>query len=138
MALIRGVGSLFPCPRCLIPEAKQGDLSARAPLQTVASTKATIQEAREQELVRDREELLKASGLRDVDVWNPHSSHFSFCTAANDTSRRTFSGRLIIPTHTLLCLSIVSILCLVACFTNIYGNVLRSSLRNWVGKLPLK
>jgi len=78
MALIRGVGSLFPCPRCLIPEGKQGDLSARALLRTVANTKATIQAAREQELVRDKEDILKSSGLRDVDVWSPRLSHFLF------------------------------------------------------------
>jgi len=68
MALIRGVGSLFPCPRCLIPEAKQGDPSARAPLRTAVDTRATIQEARGKRLVGDKEEILKAAGLRDVDV----------------------------------------------------------------------
>jgi len=68
MALIRGVGSLFPCPRCLIPEAKQGDPLARAPLRTAANTRATIQEARGQRLVGSKEEMLKAVGLRDVDV----------------------------------------------------------------------
>ena len=68
MALIRGIGSLFPCPRCLIPEAKQGDHSVSAPLRTEANTKATIQEAREKRLAGDKEGVLKAAGLRDVDV----------------------------------------------------------------------
>jgi hypothetical protein len=68
MALIRGVGSLFPCPRCLISGAIQGELSASAPLRTAAGTEATIQEARGKQLAGDREETLKAAGLRDVDV----------------------------------------------------------------------
>jgi len=68
MALIRGVGSLFPCPRCLISDIKLGDLSARAPLRTAADTKAIIQEAREKEFSGQTEETLKSAGLRDVDV----------------------------------------------------------------------
>ena len=68
MALIRGVNSLFPCPRCLISGDKQGDISARAPLRTEAATKATIKKAREQRLAGDKEEILKGTGLRDVDV----------------------------------------------------------------------
>ena len=67
MALIRGVKCLFPCPRCLIPQAKQGSLSS-APLRTVASTRAIIQEAREQQHAQEKEEILKAAGLRNVDV----------------------------------------------------------------------
>lgn len=67
MALIRGVKCLFPCPQCLIPKAKQGSLSS-APLRTVAGTRAVIQEAREKRHAGDKEEVLKAAGLRDVDV----------------------------------------------------------------------
>lgn len=67
MALIRGVGSLFPCPRCLIPEAKLGELSASAPLRTTASMKAIIMEARGMRS-GEKEALLKSFGLRDVDV----------------------------------------------------------------------
>jgi len=68
MGLIRGVGSLFPCPRCLIPEAQLGDLSAKAPLRTTANTMATIQEARAEWYKKDRKDKLKAARLRDVDV----------------------------------------------------------------------
>ena len=68
MALIRGVKCWFPCPRCLIPEAKQGDSLEDAPPRTAAGTMATIQKAREQELAGDREDILKAAGLRNVDV----------------------------------------------------------------------
>lgn len=68
MALIRGVKCLFPCPRCMISQEKQGDISVNAPPRTAAGTKATIQEARKQKRVGDKEAILKASGLRDVDV----------------------------------------------------------------------
>lgn len=77
MALIRGVGSLFPCPRCLIHKHKQGDPLASAPLRTVAGTKATIQEAQGMSLVGDKEEILKAAGLRDVNVrLHSYNSYF--------------------------------------------------------------
>jgi hypothetical protein len=68
MALIRGVNSLYPCPRCLIAHTEQRDLSVTAPLRTTANAKATVQEAREYRLVEDREKTLKDAGLRDVDV----------------------------------------------------------------------
>ena len=67
MALIRGVNSLFPCPRCLISDVKLGDPSASAPLRTAVNTKATIQEARGKKLLGEKE-VLKAVGLRDVDA----------------------------------------------------------------------
>jgi hypothetical protein len=75
MALIRGVGSLFPCPRCLIPELKQGEPSASAPLQTEAGTRATLEEARGKKRAGDKEDILKAAGLRDVDV-RPHFYYY--------------------------------------------------------------
>jgi len=68
MALIQGVGSLFLCPRCLIPEDKQGDLSVRAPLQTMADARAKLQEAQGEWLATERKNKLKAVGLQDVDV----------------------------------------------------------------------
>ena len=68
MALIRGVGSLVTCPRCLVPEAQLGTHSARAPLRTTANTKATIEEAWGKQTGGEKEEVLKASGLRDIDV----------------------------------------------------------------------
>lgn len=68
MSLIRGVGSLSPCPRCLIQANQQGDPSAHAPAWTSAGTQATIQDARKQRFAKDKEEILKSAGLRDVDV----------------------------------------------------------------------
>ena len=68
MALIRGVGSLSPCPRCLILDGELGDLSVRAPLRTTADTQAKLREARAKQNVTDGDNILKAVGLRDVDV----------------------------------------------------------------------
>jgi len=72
MALTRGINGLRPCLRCLIPSDKQGDLRASAPPRTAVDAKATVLEARGQTLVGDKNEILKAAGLRDVDV-RPHS-----------------------------------------------------------------
>ena len=63
MALIRGVGSLFPCPQCLISEAKLGDPLASAPLRTAAGTIDTIAGAQGKRLAGDKEDTLKAAGL---------------------------------------------------------------------------
>jgi len=68
MSLIRGVNGLCPCPRCLIQADKQGDPSGRAPARTAANTQATINRARQQKFLKDKEEILKNAGLRDVDV----------------------------------------------------------------------
>ena len=68
MALIRSFPSLRPCPRCLIVDQKLGQFSEEAPLRTVEAGKATLEEARGKQLLGDKEEVLKASGMRDVDV----------------------------------------------------------------------
>jgi hypothetical protein len=68
MALTRGVKSLYPCPRCLIAAAKQGDLSATATLRTAEKTKDLVLRARKHQYAKDKEEDLKSQSLRDVDV----------------------------------------------------------------------
>ena len=86
MALIWGVGSLFPCPRCLISCDKLGDLSVTAPLRTADHTRATILEAREEDLLGDKEESLKCAGLRDVDVrLHSYGSHFILLLTISST-----------------------------------------------------
>jgi hypothetical protein len=69
MSLIRGVNSLFPCPRCLIHTDQQGDPSVRAPARTSADMQAIVQDARQERFAKDKEETLKSAGLRDVDVF---------------------------------------------------------------------
>ena len=71
MALIRGVGSLHPCPRCLIHHMKLKDLTHVSVLRTTENMKAEVQRARTQRLLKDKEEILKSAGLREVDVRFP-------------------------------------------------------------------
>jgi hypothetical protein len=68
MALIRGAQCLSPCPRCLILSDQQGDYSVILVPRTVAETRATLLEARGERYATGKEEILKAVGLRDVDV----------------------------------------------------------------------
>ena len=78
MALIRGVKSLHPCPRCLIHTSQQGDLSRTAALRTTAEMKAKVLEARAKEFAYESEVILKDCGLRDVDVC-PHFLYQKHC-----------------------------------------------------------
>jgi hypothetical protein len=68
MALIRGVGSLHPCPRCLIHEDSLGYANKTADLRMTESTKIVLENARSMRYAMDKEDILKASGLRDIDV----------------------------------------------------------------------
>lgn len=68
MALIRGVGSLAPCPRCLIVEKDMWNPSIHALPRTSAGTCATIADSKREKRVGKREEILKSAGLRDVEV----------------------------------------------------------------------
>ncbi|KAJ6569359.1 hypothetical protein B0H19DRAFT_939007 [Mycena capillaripes] len=81
MSLIRGLGGLYPCPMCFVPKDKQSDLSLEFPLRTGKDSERIVIEAREQRLLGEREAMLKAKGLRDVDnaLWkirgsDPHSA----------------------------------------------------------------
>lgn len=68
MALTRGPQSLFPCTRCLIFHNDQGNLMVVAALRMVDGMKGIVEEAQTQDTGKDKEELLKGNGLRDVDV----------------------------------------------------------------------
>lgn len=69
MALIRGgVFSLYPCPRCLVHKDKLGDLSKTSKLRTAKEMQQAITRAQGQRLRAEKEEILKACGMRDVDV----------------------------------------------------------------------
>lgn len=67
MALIRGVNSNFPCPVCLIPGDQLTDLSTNYTLRTTESMKKIYDDAQNLNATQ-RENLLKAHGLRDVSV----------------------------------------------------------------------
>ena len=68
MALIRGVGSRHPCPRCVIHEESLGYANKTADLRTTGNMKIVLEKARSAHYAREKEEILKANGLRDVDV----------------------------------------------------------------------
>lgn len=68
MALIRGVRSLHPCPTCLVHRDELSNLSLPFALRTTAGMQAVLREARELRTKKDRDELLKNFGLRDVEV----------------------------------------------------------------------
>ena len=63
MALIQGVNCLFPCPQCMVSEAKQDDLLVREPPRMATKTKAMIWEAQAKRLVGERKDILKAARL---------------------------------------------------------------------------
>ena len=119
MALIRGVSSLFPCPRCIIPADKQGDISVKAPLRTTANMVSVLREARQERHLKDRKEKLKAVGLRDVDV----RLHFYYSRFVRllTSPERTSSGESRTRTPLVPYPSIASIPSLVACFGITFG-----------------
>ncbi|KIM63297.1 hypothetical protein SCLCIDRAFT_24432 [Scleroderma citrinum Foug A] len=67
MALIRGIMSNFPCPVCLIPREQISKFPDPYPLRTSENIAATLEKARCQQLAEDKERILAAEGLRDVD-----------------------------------------------------------------------
>ncbi|KIJ61765.1 hypothetical protein HYDPIDRAFT_176905 [Hydnomerulius pinastri MD-312] len=69
MTLIRGVMSKFPCPVCLIPreELSKSALSGPFERRTRENVIKTLKEAREQHRADEKEAILIAQGLCDVD-----------------------------------------------------------------------
>ncbi|KAJ7687097.1 hypothetical protein B0H17DRAFT_1302090 [Mycena rosella] len=76
MALIRGLMGLYPCPICFVPWNEQSDLTTENPLRTGTESQEILKNARAQRLLREREEILKDHGLRDIDnvFWNAKGS----------------------------------------------------------------
>jgi len=75
MALIRGVMSNFPCPICLIPREEISKFPNPYPLRTSDDVAATLEKARSKQLAEEKERVLAAEGLRDVDVSHVGYSH---------------------------------------------------------------
>ena len=69
MALTRGVGSLFPCPRCVVAKKDLWDPSISSVPRTPVTMRAVITAARAQKLKADKEKKLKDVGLRDIEVF---------------------------------------------------------------------
>ena len=134
MALTRGVKGLYPCPQCLIRNERQGDVLHKAHLQTTTEMKAILLEAQGKKYVKEQKAILKAVGLRNVDV-SPHYLYYCVILSLMKISlTRTYSGgyktRNRIPPY----LSIDSTLSLAAYFKIIYGFKWSNSLtRHLIG-----
>jgi hypothetical protein len=67
MAVIRGLRSARPCPVCLISSEDLSDISITAERRTPTTMRKIYDDAKKLNK-KDQEELLKAFGLRDVEV----------------------------------------------------------------------
>ena len=68
MALIRGVKSLFPCPKCLVPKDFLSDLTLEYQLRTPAHTAEILDQVEILPTMVEKNELLKKFGLRPQPV----------------------------------------------------------------------
>ena len=67
MSLIRGLGSQYPCPICLVSEDDLSDMLKPITLRTTEAMQRAYMEA--QKLPQSqRDDALKTLGLRDVEV----------------------------------------------------------------------
>ena len=95
MSLIWGINSITSCPWCLVKTKDFGDPSAQAKLQMSTSMQEIIKEAKQEELIGKREEILKPAGLRDIEV--SYNYFYSVCILT--TFLRTYFGGSVIQTH---------------------------------------
>ncbi|KAH6902842.1 hypothetical protein BKA70DRAFT_1111973 [Coprinopsis sp. MPI-PUGE-AT-0042] len=65
MAMIRGVGSKYPCPVCLVPDNAISDLGRTHPLRTTADMSAVLESTTTMNAT-DKEQTLMNVGLRDI------------------------------------------------------------------------
>lgn len=70
MALTRGYKGLKPCPICYVGKDELHDCSGSWPLRNGLESQKIVEESRKIGLTRG-EELLKAHGLRGIDVRLP-------------------------------------------------------------------
>ena len=119
MALTRGTNALYPCPRCLIHNKRQGDVLHIACPRTTAGMKAILLEARSKKQIKDQEATLQAVGLRNVDV-SPCYLYYNMTLSLMISLTRTCSGGYRTRNRILHYLLIGSTLSLAAYFTPIY------------------
>jgi hypothetical protein len=67
MSLTCGVGSKFPCPVCLVPDASLANIKEVYAPHTAEETQAIIKQAANMNITNS-EALLKSYGLRPVQV----------------------------------------------------------------------
>lgn len=68
MAAVRGMGSDYPCPICLIPHDQFPGLDKKHPARTAENMKAIYEEAKACVTLADRDSVLKSASLRFVNV----------------------------------------------------------------------
>ena len=66
MALTRGIGGLYPCPRCLVPKDKQLYLEQEWTKRSTSTARSIVGNASLN--AGERDEQLKKESLRDVHV----------------------------------------------------------------------
>lgn len=79
MALIRGLRGLHPCPKCLISNTDLSDLSQDCELRTAVAISQLLKDVANMSAA-DREEKLKAQGLRPVAVCSTTLYYPETCT----------------------------------------------------------
>jgi hypothetical protein len=78
MALIRGLGGLFPCPRCLVPKEKLSKIDVPYELRTAESTRETFLAARNAPTKAQEEAIVKKKSLRMVKVQFPNTANILY------------------------------------------------------------
>jgi hypothetical protein len=68
MALIHEIGSLYPCPICLVPKGMLMDLDRMHTLHTTASMQQVVNDARQAPTKAEGEAILKQHGLQGIMV----------------------------------------------------------------------
>ena len=68
IAAVRGMGADFPCPVCLIPKDELPGLGRTFPARTTAEMREVYQRAQSADTLAERNTILQAVGLRDVEV----------------------------------------------------------------------
>ncbi|KAF8227364.1 hypothetical protein L208DRAFT_1297238 [Tricholoma matsutake] len=72
MALIQGFRGLCPCPICLVPKKEQQNITKQYPQRTAADTRSLLEQAEKCNTQAQKEEMLKAQGIRAVTnvIWD--------------------------------------------------------------------
>lgn len=71
MASIRGINSLFPCPVCLVPGDQLSSVTQNFELRTSQAMQELYNSVKDKS-AKERNEALKAKGLRNVEVSSAH------------------------------------------------------------------
>ena len=131
MALTRGVKGLYPCLRCLIRNEQQGNVLHIARLRTTTDMRAILLEARSKKYIKEQKVILKAAGLRNINV-SPYYIYYNMMLSLTISLTRTCSGGYRTRNHIPRYLSIGSTLSLVVYFTPIYGLKWNETLSRWL------